>query len=116
MTYSIYVGLWSISFLEAWHRRENELRFLWGTEHLSTIEQPRPDFVGITKANPETGRSYLAVSDPIRAALKELVSAAVVLLFVGFTIFSALGAQMIGYLEPDGEGLEVSFGLCSVPQ
>ena len=105
MTYSIYVGLWSISFLEAWHRRENELRFLWGTEHLSTIELPRPDFVGVTKANPETGRSYLAVADPWTAALKQVISAVVILLFVVFTILSALAAQMVGYLEPDGEGL-----------
>ena len=37
-SYSIYVGLWSISFLEAWHRRENELRFTWGTQDLSSIE------------------------------------------------------------------------------
>ena len=28
LAYSIYTGLWSISFIEAWHRRENELRFL----------------------------------------------------------------------------------------
>jgi hypothetical protein len=104
MTYSIYVGLWSISFLEAWHRRENELRFLWGTEYLSTIEQPRPDFVGVTKSNPETGRSYLAVSNPVQAALKQLFSAVAVLLFVAFTILSALAAQMVGYAEPDGEG------------
>ena len=69
-SYSIYVGLWSISFLEAWHRRENELRFVWGTEHLSTIETPRPEFVGVTKANLETGRSYLAVEKPLQAAMK----------------------------------------------
>jgi hypothetical protein len=105
MTYSIYVGLWSISFLEAWHRRENELRFLWGTEHLSTIEQPRAEFVGITKTNPETGRSYVDVAKPIKAALKQVCSAVVVLLFVIFTVFSALGAQLVGYIEPDGEGL-----------
>eukprot|EP01043_Picozoa_sp_COSAG02_P026908 COSAG02_NODE_1564_length_11912_cov_7.524676_2_plen_1114_part_00 len=105
MTYSIYVGLWSISFLEAWHRRENELRFLWGTEYLSTIELPRPEFVGITKSNPETGRSYLAVAKPVHAALKQLASAFVVIIFVAFTILSALAAQMVGYAEPDGEGL-----------
>ena len=33
LAYSIYTGLWSISFIEAWHRRENELRFLCKKTH-----------------------------------------------------------------------------------
>ena len=44
MVYSVYLGLWSISFLNWWTRRENELRFLWGNEKTDTasmVSSPR---------------------------------------------------------------------------
>ena len=97
-SYSIYVGLWSISFLEAWHRRENELRFLWGSEHLKTTEVPRGEFKGVTRTNLETGRSYLAVENPRKHSMKKVASMFVCFLFILFTIASALAAQMVGYL------------------
>jgi hypothetical protein len=99
-SYSIYVGMWSISFLEAWHRRENELRFLWGTEHLSTIEQPRPQFEGELKTHPETGRQVLDYKDPTRQALKKVATTTGVFVFIVITIMSALGAQVVRYIEP----------------
>eukprot|EP01047_Picozoa_sp_COSAG01_P125644 COSAG01_NODE_54717_length_330_cov_0.744589_1_plen_109_part_11 len=59
LAYSIYVGLWSISFLESWGRRENELRFLWGTADLKDIETPRSQFEGVLETDFETGRQSL---------------------------------------------------------
>ena len=100
-TYSIYVGLWSISFLEAWHRRENELRFTWGTENLSSIETPRPEFVGILKTHPETGRQFLEHKSPLQAALRQVASVVISVGFIIFTIMSALGAQVVRYVEID---------------
>ena len=37
LLYSVFVAVWSVMFLQRWARRENELRFLWGTEKLSQI-------------------------------------------------------------------------------
>ena len=38
VAYSIYVGLWSVAFIETWERREHELRFVWGAENLRSIQ------------------------------------------------------------------------------
>eukprot|EP01052_Picozoa_sp_SAG31_P046099 SAG31_NODE_8679_length_1407_cov_1.637615_1_plen_202_part_10 len=32
LAYSVYIGLWSVSFIESWRRAEVEYRFLWGSE------------------------------------------------------------------------------------
>ena len=46
LAYSIYLALWSVTFLNSWSRRENELKFLWGSEGYETVEKPRPQFKG----------------------------------------------------------------------
>ena len=96
-SYSIYVGLWSISFLEAWHRRENELRFTWGTQDLSSIETPRPEFIGIIKPQFETGREVLTYKSPATQAAKKTVGVLISFAFIVFTICSALAAQVVRY-------------------
>ena len=103
--YTIYVGIWSTLFIESWHRRENELRFLWGTEKLSQIEQPRPAFVGELDTNPETGRQLLVVKSPAEQYMKIFLSTLMSVGFIIFTVASAIAAQMVKYIEPDGEGL-----------
>ena len=100
-SYSIYVGLWSISFLEAWHRRENELRFTWGTEDLSSIEKPRPEFVGVIKAQFETGREVLVYKSALEHSAKRFVGTLVSFLFIIITICSALGAQVVRYIDSE---------------
>lgn len=104
--YSVYVGIWSTIFIESWHRRENELRFLWGTEKLSQIEQPRPSFDGELDTNPETGRQLLVVKSQSVQYLKIIASTLVSVGFILFTIASAVAAQMVRYIDPgDVEGI-----------
>ena len=104
--YSVYVGIWSTIFIESWHRRENELRFLWGTEKLSQIEQPRPSFEGELDTNPETGRQLIVVKSQTVQYLKVIASTLVSVAFILFTIASAVAAQMVRYVDPgDVEGL-----------
>lgn len=55
LAYSIFLSLWSTSFLEAWKRRENELKFQWGSEGFETTEQPRVQFSGTFEVHPLTG-------------------------------------------------------------
>ena len=99
--YSIYVGLWSISFLETWNRRQNELQFLWSTSNLSSIEEPRATFVGELKTQAETGKQVLDHISPLRYSLKRGVGMAASFMFIIFTIASALAAQVVRYLAPD---------------
>jgi hypothetical protein len=54
--YSVFFAAWSIFFLSAWTRCQNELAFLWGTEGFEKREGPRPTFRGERKVNPETDR------------------------------------------------------------
>eukprot|EP01051_Picozoa_sp_SAG22_P009631 SAG22_NODE_815_length_7037_cov_6.192130_4_plen_234_part_00 len=95
LAYSVYTGLWSISFIEAWRRRENELRFLWGTEELSRIEQPRPDFKGQLVISGETGSQQLEQISIAAYYTKQFVSIIVCVIFCVFTIVCALAAQMV---------------------
>lgn len=37
---------WSMSFLSSWVRKENEYKFLWGSEGHEEHERPRPQFSG----------------------------------------------------------------------
>lgn len=104
--YSVYVGIWSTIFIETWHRRENELRFLWGTEKLSQIEQPRASFVGELDTNPETGRQLLVVKSQSTQYAKVIASTMVSVAFILFTIASAVAAQMVRYIKvEDAQGL-----------
>jgi hypothetical protein len=108
--YSIYVGIWSTLFIESWNRTENELRFLWGTESLSQIEEPRPSFIGELHTNPETGKQVLEVKSPATQAMKLVATSFICMLFILFTIGSAITAQMVRYIAVgtcrpvDGEG------------
>ena len=101
LAYSIYTGLWSVSFIEAWARRETEHRFCWGTENLKNIEKPRPKFVGQILINPETGNQSLEHKSPFMYYMKQMVGWTIVMLFIIFTILCALAAQMVRYLEVD---------------
>ena len=101
------MGLWSISFLEAWGRRENELRFLWGTEQLSLIEEPRQQFNGVLESNPETGRTTVEQSSAAAYYIKQTVANLLCIAFILFTIISALAAQTVRYIDAhDAEGRE----------
>ena len=104
-TYSIYVGLWSISFLETWKRRQTELQFLWGTEFLKNVEEERQEFVDSSqterKVNEETGKVYTEVIDPTRHALKKGFSNFLCFAFMAFTGISAMLAMMLRYLPPE---------------
>ena len=98
LAYSVYVGLWSISFISAWGRRENELRFLWGTEGLSDIEEVRLAFIGEVIYNADTGKVTKQAFSQNKQLLKKLFSMLIVLLMMSFTILCATGAMLLRYL------------------
>jgi hypothetical protein len=86
----------SVSFISAWNRSENVLRFVWGTGNLKSIEQPRINFKGQIQINQETGRQSVVQSSVAAYYGKQAVSALAITLFIMFTICSAIMAQNVG--------------------
>ena len=101
VTYSVYVGLWSITFLSAWGRRENELRFLWGAEGLSNQEETRLAFEGEVVYNPDTGRTFKVPGSMALHRGKRGVSVVIVLIMMFLTIAAATGATLLRYIEDE---------------
>ncbi|CAG8522776.1 12987_t:CDS:2 [Racocetra persica] len=54
--FSIFIVIWSVTFVEFWRRKEYELAVWWGVRHFSRVERRRPEFrkEGSIK-NPITG-------------------------------------------------------------
>lgn len=101
VTYSVYVGLWSITFLSTWGRRENEVRYLWGTEGLSLQEEPRREFSGEVVYNPDTGRTFKVPRSMWRHRGKRVVSVLVVAFMMVATTLAATGATLLRYIEDE---------------
>ena len=99
--YSIYVGLWSISFLETWKRKQNELMFLWSTADLSDVEEPRTTFIGELVTQQETGRQVLDHVSGTTYGLKQAAGMMASFFIILFTIVSALAAQVVRYVPPE---------------
>lgn len=89
--YSVLLCLWSAQFNISWKRRENELKFLWGSEQVEEEELVRPDFKGRLVIDPVTQgeeiQYYSACARATRIILSTLVSTAFVLtvIFLAFT-------------------------------
>lgn len=105
LVYSIYVGAWSILFLQAWNRRETELRFLWGLDRLQFIDEARREFKHGTNSalqiNPDTGRQQYVVKSQITQLLHKVVSAVCVAFMMVVTVVSATAAILVRYIEQE---------------
>lgn len=93
--YSIFFAAWSIVFLGHWQRRENELKFLWGSEGFEVKEPARATFVGAHVVNAETNRDEMVYDHLVSRYLRLAVSAAVSCMFIGCTIFCAIQATLV---------------------
>ena len=105
LVYSIYVGAWSIVFLQAWNRRETELRFLWGLDRRKDIDNTRREFkYGPNVAlnvNPDTGRQTYVVRNATTQFWRKMISALCVLGMMLFAMVSATMAILVRYLAED---------------
>ena len=93
--YSVFFAAWSIVFLSSWKRRENELKFLWGTEGFEARERPRSEFKGRHVVNPETNRDEIVYTQPVKRAIVNVMSLLFSIMFCCVTIFCAVGATLI---------------------
>ena len=99
--YSIYCGVWSILFLQAWNRRETELRFLWGLDRMKHEDETRREFINgpnsTLEVNPDTGRQNYIVKNKADQWCRKGISLAWVLVLMFFTVLSATGAILVRY-------------------
>jgi hypothetical protein len=105
--YSIFFAAWSISFLSSWTRRENEYKFLWGTEGHEEHEAPRSEFKGQYVVNEETGRESIVYTSQMRRYLKLALSFFISALCIYITGACALWATSLKYThnkDIDGSG------------
>jgi len=94
LAYSVYVGVWSVSFLETWKRKEVEFRFLWGSEQVDDEEGMRPQFIGKLIVT-EAGREKVIYSSMAQRYLKLGLSAAVCFACMVMTVLAAIAASSI---------------------
>lgn len=102
LAYSIYIGLWSVSFIETWRRKEVEWRFLWGSEVATAVEELNPRFVGKLIVT-ETGRERMVQKSNFDQYSKIIISYFAVWLMITATVASALGASLIKNTPTPGE-------------
>jgi hypothetical protein len=102
LIYSIYCGVWSILFLQAWNRRETELRFLWGLDRLrNDDDETRREFINgpnaMLEVNPDTGRQYYVVHHQTKQHIRGLTSAVCVIVVMFITVASSTAAILVRY-------------------
>uniref|UniRef100_A0A7S3LXU2 Anoctamin n=1 Tax=Palpitomonas bilix TaxID=652834 RepID=A0A7S3LXU2_9EUKA len=54
--YCLFLAVWATFYLEFWKRKCAALSHRWGVSDYSARETPRPEFVGVMKFNPYSGR------------------------------------------------------------
>jgi anoctamin-10/anoctamin-7 len=57
--FSVFMALWVTVYLESWKRKENEIAMQWGMTGFEETEQTRPQFRGVERPSPVTGRMEL---------------------------------------------------------
>ena len=72
--YSVFFALWSMSFLASWKCRENEYKYLWGTEGHEQHEKPRPEFKGKHVVNSITGKATIEYQNALIRLLVQVIT------------------------------------------
>ncbi|CAG8784673.1 21260_t:CDS:2 [Gigaspora margarita] len=79
--FSIFMILWSVTFVEFWRRKEHELAVWWGVRHYSRVERRRPEFRAEKFIkNPITGE-VVPYFSPWRRWLRRTIVAPVIIIF-----------------------------------
>ena len=132
--YSIYLCLWTATFLSLWTRRENELKFLWGSEHFEEEQESRRQFRGVMDINPVTKKVKLKHESAWTYNGKLGCSYTLSLLLICIVITGAFSASMLrfyrlpplcvdlglqpgeaGYILARSDGTERSCARCESP-
>ncbi|TRY53871.1 hypothetical protein DNTS_002813 [Danionella cerebrum] len=98
VVFALFNVVWATLFLERWKRREAELAYKWGTldTPAESLEEPRPQFRGIKRRSPVTGREEFHYPPWKRRMFRWLVSFPICILclcFVCLAMFVCLELQ-----------------------
>lgn len=94
MFFSIFLAVSSTVFDRLWARKEKELSWRWGMVNVEEVEHQRPQFKGVFKKDPISGRMKKISEPNIWDYIKGSMAFTVTLLFVGISI-SAISAIFI---------------------
>lgn len=97
--YSIYLCIWTATFLSLWTRRENELKFLWGSEEFEEQEETRRQFAGVMEVNPITKKVKVKHVSTARYAGKLSCSYTMSILLICIVITGAFSASMLRFYQ-----------------
>ena len=93
--------MWSVTFLSSWVQRQNELKFLWGSEGFEKNERTRPQFRGSHRVNQETGREIMMHDHVVLRYFKLSLSMAVSFACICTTIYWAVLATKVQSTPPE---------------
>lgn len=95
MGYSIFLSLWSTLFIEAWHNREAQYKFQWGSEGHEVNEKPRPQFRGAVKVDEVTKTKMMVQESDAYHYYQVIVSTTITVTLIFATIIGAYMAFAI---------------------
>jgi hypothetical protein len=97
--YSIYLCIWTATFLSLWTRRENELKFLWGSEHYEDEQETRRQFVGVMEINKVTKKVKLKHKSAAQYGCKLSCSYTFSMVLICVVITGAFSASMLRFYQ-----------------
>jgi len=101
LPYSVFLALWSVAFLSTWRKKENEHRFLWGSEGMVFTQRPRPEYKGVLEINEETNREEMVDQHKWHRPAKYATSWLGIVLLIVVTAFGAYVATTVKYMAPN---------------
>ncbi|XP_049574628.1 anoctamin-8 isoform X1 [Syngnathus scovelli] len=92
VVFALFNVVWATLFLERWKRRGAELAYKWGTldTPAESLEEPRPQFRGVKRCSPVTGREEFYYPPWRRRVFRWLVSLPICLLCLCFVFLVML--------------------------
>uniref|UniRef100_A0A3Q3KAW3 Anoctamin n=1 Tax=Monopterus albus TaxID=43700 RepID=A0A3Q3KAW3_MONAL len=92
VVFALFNVVWATLFLERWKRRGAELAYRWGTLDTppESLEEPRPQFWGVKRCSPITGREEFYYPPWRRRAFRWLVSLPICILCLCFVFLIML--------------------------
>ncbi|XP_037553769.1 anoctamin-8-like [Nematolebias whitei] len=92
VVFALFNVVWATLFLERWKRRGAELAYKWGTldAPAESLEEPRPQFRGIKRCSPITGREEFYYPPWRRRIFRWLVSLPICILCLCFVFLVML--------------------------
>lgn len=107
--YALLMAFWAIMFIKGWKRKESELALDWGTYSIEKVTAIRPEFSGIKRISPITGKIetyYPAWKRRIRYFMSFLISLPFLMLGVGAMILSL---NLNGYIKHVESPIHITF-------